>query len=318
MRRNAARPADRAECSGIPAASRVRRAGWRPQRRSSGTAPWSAVDRVVATPIPTKSAGANPLPSPIQGGGVAAVAARLMGGLPDAEAASPARGMLAGSSERREHGKRRQHGQRLDRSVDHRSMASSPTPTTAPSSHFGGRGATLRRAVRRRYPSQCNPMFKLSAVTAVSSTRASPGSAAPSPGAGPTTCRRRGVGARPHARHPAVCRRAAARSRAGRWSNRPDRCCSQNRASPRGATCRRVVVDGEPADLTGLYGWVQHRSNDGAVGYRSAAMAAWSRSRNGTCAAFSLRRALLSLNHSTRSISGKVSKRPDPGGHSSW
>jgi hypothetical protein len=54
----------------------------------------------------------------------------------------------------------------------------------------------------------------------------------------------------------------------------------------------------------------------GRVGYRRAAMAAWSRSRNGTCAAFSLRRALLSLNHSTRSISGKVSKRPDPGGHS--
>ena len=55
-----------------------------------------------------------------------------------------------------------------------------------------------------------------------------------------------------------------------------------------------------------------------AVGYRSAARAAWSRSRNGTCAAFSLRRACLSLNHSTRSISGKVSTRPDPGGHSIW
>ena len=37
-----------------------------------------------------------------------------------------------------------------------------------------------------------------------------------------------------------------------------------------------------------------------------------SRSRNGTCAAFSLRRACLSLNHSTRSISGKVSTRPRP------
>jgi hypothetical protein len=58
--------------------------------------------------------------------------------------------------------------------------------------------------------------------------------------------------------------------------------------------------------------------NRRAVGYRSAAMAAWSRSRKGTCAAFSLRRARLSLNHSTRSISGKVSTHPDPGGHSIW
>jgi hypothetical protein len=56
--------------------------------------------------------------------------------------------------------------------------------------------------------------------------------------------------------------------------------------------------------------------NDRVVGYRSAAMAVWSRSRNGTCAAFSLRRASLSSNHSTRSISGKVSTRPDRGGHS--
>jgi len=60
------------------------------------------------------------------------------------------------------------------------------------------------------------------------------------------------------------------------------------------------------------------RRRDPPVGYRSAAMAVWSRSRKGTCAAFSLRRAWLSLNHSTRSISGKVSTRPDPGGHSIW
>jgi hypothetical protein len=89
--------------------------------------------------------------------------------------------------------------------------------------------------------------------------------------------------------------------------------------NPRRRTCRRVVVDGEPADLTGLCGLgTAPLRNDGAVGYRRAARAAWSRSRNGTCAAFSLRRALVSLNHSTRSISGKVSTRPDPGGHSVW
>ena len=63
-----------------------------------------------------------------------------------------------------------------------------------------------------------------------------------------------------------------------------------------------------------LWGDVDHpsvTSMNRAVGYRSAARAAWSRSRNGTCAAFSLRRAWLRLNHSTRSISGKVSTRPD-------
>jgi alpha-galactosidase/6-phospho-beta-glucosidase family protein len=41
-----------------------------------------------------------------------------------------------------------------------------------------------------------------------------------------------------------------------------------------------------------------------------------SRSRNGTCAAFNLRRASSIPNHSTRSISGNDSIRPDRGGHS--
>jgi NADPH:quinone reductase-like Zn-dependent oxidoreductase len=59
-------------------------------------------------------------------------------------------------------------------------------------------------------------------------------------------------------------------------------------------------------------------SSPSSSSYRRAARTAWRRSRNGTCAAFSLRRASFSLNHWTRSISGKVSTRPDLGGHSIW
>src|SRR6185312_15152916 len=44
--------------------------------------------------------------------------------------------------------------------------------------------------------------------------------------------------------------------------------------------------------------------------------AASSRSRNGTCAAFSRVRASSMPNHSTRSISGNTAIRPDRGGHS--
>ena len=48
----------------------------------------------------------------------------------------------------------------------------------------------------------------------------------------------------------------------------------------------------------------------------SGGRAACSRSRNGICAGFSLRRASSRANHSTRSISGNVSTTPECGGHS--
>ena len=63
------------------------------------------------------------------------------------------------------------------------------------------------------------------------------------------------------------------------------------------------VADWPAGAATVGYGWLGVR-------------AACSRSRKGTWAGFSFRRASSRANHSTRSISGNVSKTPECGGHS--
>jgi hypothetical protein len=74
-------------------------------------------------------------------------------------------------------------------------------------------------------------------------------------------------------------------------------------------TRQRVPNFGGPG-RTGVYGAT---SSNEAPDYRSASS---SRSKNGVCASFNLRRASLSEKKQTRSTSGKLCILPECGGHS--